>query len=44
MPVRFEEVKMVVDLAVLPERIPDLPDILEYESAIIDQIWYQNED
>jgi hypothetical protein len=45
MSVRSEKVKPAVDLAVLPDRIPDLLDIPDYKLAtIIDQIWHQNED
>ena len=45
MPVRSEGEKPVVNLAVLPDRItPDLPEIPEYEPAVIDEIRQQNED
>jgi hypothetical protein len=45
MPVRSEGVKPAANLAVLPDRItPDLPEIPEYELAMIDEIRQQNED
>jgi hypothetical protein len=45
MPVRSEGVKLVANLAVLPDRItPDLPEISEYKPAMIDEIRQQNED
>src|SRR6266436_2742762 len=45
MPVRPEGVKLAANLAVLPDRIiPDLPDIPDYEPAVIDEIRRQNED
>ena len=45
MPVRSEGVKLAANLAVLPDRItPDLPEIPEYEPAVIDEIRQQNKD
>jgi hypothetical protein len=44
MPVKSEEVKPAADMAVLPDRIPDLPGIPDYEPAIVDEIRRQNED
>ena len=45
MPVRSEGVKPAANLAVLPDRItPDLPEIPEYEPAVINEIRQQNED
>ena len=45
MPVRSEGVKPAANLAVLPDRITlDLPEIPEYEPAVIDEIRQQNED
>ena len=44
MPVRSKGVKLAANLAVLPDRLPDLPEIPEYEPAIINQIRNQNED
>ena len=43
-PVRSEGVKLVANLTVLPDRIPDLPDIPDYKPAIINQIQNQNKD
>jgi hypothetical protein len=45
MPVRSEGVKPAPNLAVLPDKItPDLPEIPEYEPAVIDEIQQQNKD
>src|SRR5580692_10131189 len=45
LPVRSEGVKTAAHLAVLPDKIdPDLPDIPDYEPAIIDEIRSQRED
>src|SRR6266436_2469008 len=45
LPVRSEGVKAAAHLAVLPDKIdPDLPDIPDYEPAIIDEIRCQKED
>jgi hypothetical protein len=45
LPVRSEGVKAAEHLAVLPDKIdPDLPDIPDYEPAIIDEIRRQRED
>ena len=42
--IRSEGVKPAANLAVLPDRItPDLPEIPEYEQAMIDEIRQQNE-
>jgi hypothetical protein len=45
LPVRSEGVKAAVHLAILPDKIdPDLPDIPDYEPAILDEIRHQRED
>jgi hypothetical protein len=38
MPVKSEGVKLAADMTVLPDRIPDLPGIPDYEPAIVDEI------
>jgi hypothetical protein len=45
LPVRSEEVKAAAHLDGLPDKlVPDLPDILDYEPAILDKIRRQRED
>jgi hypothetical protein len=45
LPVRSEGVKAAAHLAILPDKLdPDLPDIPNYEPAIIDEIRRQRED